>query len=766
MGKPLLIVESPTKAKTLTKYLKDAYVVKASKGHIKDLPENRLGVDIENGFRAEYQIISGKKKIVEDLRKSARNAESVLLGPDPDREGEAIAWHIAEEISRNGSSKKHPPVYRVLFYELTQKGITEALKTPGPLNPHLYEAQQARRILDRLVGYLISPILWRKVKTGLSAGRVQSVALRLVCEREREIYAFRPEEYWTVDALFSKLDDDRSFKARLVQCYGEKRCDLSSEAEANKIVELLRDKSYVVKDVKQKRQKQNPPPPFITSTLQQDASRRLKFSPRKTMQIAQQLYEGVELPDAGPVGLITYMRTDSTRLAEDAVKDVRKFIVSQWGESFIPPKPNQYKVKASSQDAHEAIRPTDVFRTPDSVKPFLTRDQYLLYELIWKRFVACQMKPAEVEKTTVDIVPEGDDGFVFRATGSVVVFPGYLALYQEATDEEASEEGDGLLPPIQSGEALRMLSINGSQHFTQPPRRYTEASLIKALEDFGIGRPSTYATIVSTIQERGYVVSEKRTLRPTELGFIVSDLLVEHFPDIVDVSFTAQMEAQLDEISRGNGSLMDLLKNFYDRFKPMLDDALKEMRNLRVEGVPTELECPRCKEELGTDVPLLVIRWGKTNGPFVECPRCRFKSHYERDEHGEIRLIPEEETGEVCEKCGRPMVVKQGRYGSFLACSGYPECKNTKPLSLGIPCPREGCSGELVERRSKQGKIFYGCSAYPDCSVILNRKPYARSCPKCGYPIMTRSEGRAGKKSAWVCLNKDCRYREEIEEDS
>jgi DNA topoisomerase-1 len=369
------------------------------------------------------------------------------------------------------------------------------------------------------------------------------------------------------------------------------------------------------------------------------------------------------------------------------------------------------------------------------------------------------MKPADVEKPTVDIVPEGVDGFVFRATGSVVVFPGYLVLYREATDDETSEEGDSILPPLKSGELLKMLDIGASQHFTQPPRRYTEASLIKVLEDFGIGRPSTYATIVSTIQERGYVVSEKRTLRPTELGFIVNDLLVKHFPEIVDVSFTAQMEAKLDEISRGNGSLIELLKDFYDRFKPMLDEAQDAMRNLRIEGIPTELECPKC----GTK---LVIRWGRTNGPVVECPQCRFRSHYERGEHGELRLVAQEETGDVCEKCGKPMIVKHGRYGSFIACSGYPECKNTKPLSLGIPCPREKCSGELVERRSKRGKIFYGCSAYPECSVIVNEKPYPRTCPKCGYPIMTKNNGRGGKSPAWVCLNKECRYREEIEEDS
>ncbi|MCX7823157.1 MAG: type I DNA topoisomerase [Syntrophobacterales bacterium] len=756
MGKSLLIVESPTKAKNLSKYLKDNYLVKASKGHIKDLPENRLGVDLENGFRAEYQIIEGKQKIVEDLRKSARSAERILLGPDPDREGEAISWHIAEEITRNGS-KKNPPVYRVLFYELTQRGITEALNNPGKLNPHLYEAQQARRILDRLVGYLISPILWRKVRQGLSAGRVQSVALRLVCEREREIYAFRSEEYWTVEAVFSEGRVGKNLKARLVQCHGEKHCDLKTEVDVQRVIEVLKNRFYVVQDIKRKRQKKSPSPPFITSTLQQDASRRLKFSPQKTMQIAQQLYEGIEIPEVGPVGLITYMRTDSTRLSAEAVKAARQFIASYWGQEFVPAKPNQYKSKASSQDAHEAIRPTDVFRTPESLKPFLSRDQYLLYDLIWKRFVACQMKPSELERTTVDIVPEGLEGFLFRATGSVLLFSGYLVLYREITDDEDEDEEDVYLPAIEVGDGLELQEIKGSQHFTQPPRRYSEASLIKALEDFGIGRPSTYATIISTIQERGYVVSDKKNLKPTELGFVVNDLLVTHFPDIVDVSFTAQMEAQLDRISRGEGSMGELLKDFYERFRPMLDEAVKEMKNLRVEGIPTEVRCPDCEGEL-------VIRWSKIGEPFVECPKCKFRSSYERDERGELRLISRNETEEICDKCGNPMLIKRSKYGTFLACSGYPKCKNTRAISLGVPCPREGCSGEIVERRSKRGRIFYGCSAFPKCSVIFNRKPYVRTCPQCGYKIMSREGKRNGAQSVWICLNKECKYREEADE--
>ncbi len=754
MTHTLLVVESPTKAKTLAKYLKNGYTVKASKGHVKDLPEHTLGVDVEKDFVAEYQIITGKRQIIEEIRNTAKTSKAVLLGPDPDREGEAIAWHIAEEILRDGA--KGLPIHRVLFYELTKKGIEQALAHPGPLNHALYEAQQARRILDRLVGYLISPILWQKVRKGLSAGRVQSVALRLVCEREREIYAFRPQEYWTVEAVLGKGHGEETISARLVRCYGKKQCVLHTREEAQRVVAVLQGRPYVVAYITEKRQQYRPSPPFITSTLQQDASRRLRFSPKKTMQVAQQLYEGVEIADDGAIGLITYMRTDSTRLSDDAVEAARRFINLHWGPDYLPPKAHRYKKKAASQDAHEAIRPTDVFRTPELVKPYLAKDQYLLYELIWKRFVACQMSVAEVLQTSADIVPEGEEGFTLRASGSQISFPGFLSLYREASDDEASEDRT-TLPHLAVGERLSLLDISASQHFTKPPPRYSEASLIKELEENGVGRPSTYAAIVSTIQERGYVFSDRKTIRPTELGFIVNDLLVVHFPDIVDISFTAQMESALDKIAQGEGSLLDLLKSFYARFHPMLTHASREIKNLRREGIPTDLACPRCGEPTS-------IRWFQSGEPVVACAHCRFSAEYERDERGQLRLIPPQETEKRCECCGKPMVVKKGRYGSFLACSGYPECTFTKPMTLGIPCPREECDGELVERRSKRGKIFYGCSCFPACTVTLNKKPHPRRCPQCGYPIMAYVQGRGLKGPTWVCLNRPCRYREPAQE--
>ncbi len=752
MKKSLLIVESPTKARTLTKYLGKDFTIKASKGHVKDLPESKLGVDIEHDFKAEYRIIPGKEKIIKELRRVAQKAENIFLGPDPDREGEAIAWHIAEEISKNGAGGKE--VHRVLFYELTPKGIKEALEHPGPLNRYLYEAQQARRILDRLVGYLISPLLWQKVKRGLSAGRVQSVALRLVCERERKIQAFKPEEYWTVEGVFAKLSEDISFAARLFKV-NSKKVNIKNKEQSDSIIARIKSFSvFKIANIEEKQRRKNPPAPFITSTLQQEASRKLRFSPKKTMLIAQQLYEGVELPDEGLVGLITYMRTDSTRLSSESIDSARKFIAEKWGKDYLPGKPRQYKAKSSAQDAHEAIRPTDTFRTPEKVKPYLTNDQYALYELIWKRFVACQMKHAVIMRTTVDIVPDGNDDILFRTTGSVVDFPGFMVLYVEESDEE--KEDSSMLPKLSAGEKLRIVKLVGKQHFTQPPGRYTEASLIKELEQNGVGRPSTYATIVSTIQDRGYVTLEKRTLRPTELGFVVNDILVKHFPEIMNVSFTADMERKLDEIERGNYSFTTLLHEFYTRFKPMLDNAQKNMENLRVSGVPSGVQCPKCNE-------YLVIRWGQNGESFLSCPGCSFSSSYERDESGSIKLVEKRTVEAVCEKCGRPMVVKHGRFGAFLACSGYPECKTTKPLGLGISCPREGCGGEIVERRSKRGKVFYGCSNYPNCSVVFNYKPINKRCPQCNYPIMlirnTKSKG-----TEIICPNKECRYSQPLEE--
>jgi len=802
MSKSLLIVESPTKAKTLGRYLGKDFVVKASVGHVKDLPKNRLGIDIEHGFQAAYQVMSGKKKVISDLSEAASRADAIYLGPDPDREGEAIAWHIAEEIKG-----KEKPFYRVLFYELTHKAIQEALLHPSQLNKGLYEAQQARRILDRLVGYLISPILWQKVKRGLSAGRVQSVALRLICEREDEIEKFSPEEYWTIDARLKpvepKMDSpvadetEKSFTAVLWRCK-KKKCKISREEEARDLTEVLRVLSYQVEKVERKKKNKKPSPPFITSTLQQESARRLRFSAKQTMRVAQKLYEGLELGKDGAVGLITYMRTDSTRLSADAVDAAREHILQKWGKDYLPPKAVFYKSKASAQGAHEAIRPTDVNRTPEAVAPYLNKEQLALYSLIWKRFVACQMAPAILSQTIVDI---GAGEYTFRVTGSVIDFPGYMKLYVESRENgEDSESDDKWLPDLTEGQSLSLLEIIPKQHFTQPPSRFSEASLIKELEELGIGRPSTYATILSTIVEREYVGLLKQRLHPTELGRLINALLVESFPQIVDVDFTAKMEKSLDSIEEGQYPYLQLLQEFYDQFAKTLESARSNMLNLRVAGLPTDLKCPVC------DHPLH-IRLSR-NGPFLACsahPQCTFTADYERDEKGQIRILEREQvegetcekcgspmvvkrgkygtflacsnypkcrstkrvktenasstpdavTDEICEKCGSPMVMKQGRFGPFLACSGYPKCKNTRPVTTGIQCPREGCNGNLVEKRGKSGRRFYGCSRYPECNFSFWGKLVQESCPICAFPVMVeKQDGKNGSKR--VCPNPAC----------
>ena len=673
MPKSLLIVESPTKARTLERYLGKDFIVLASVGHVKDLPKNKLGIDVEKGFEPEYQVIRDKKKIVKELRDAAAEVQSIYLGPDPDREGEAIAWHIAEEI---GAEKK--PVYRVLFYELTKKAIQEALAKPAVLNKGLFEAQQARRTLDRLVGYLISPMLWEKVKKGLSAGRVQSVALRLICEREREIQKFDPEEYWTIDAQFAPAetglapDEVKGFGASLWR-FKQKKIAIGTRDEATSLVEKLKPLTCKVSKVERKKKKRNPSPPFITSTLQQDAARKLHFSARQTMGVAQKLYEGLEIGEEGAVGLITYMRTDSTRLSQDAVQAAREYITETWGTDYLPAKPVAYKSKSSAQDAHEAIRPTDAKRTPEKMASYLTKEQLKLYTLIWKRFVACQMSPAEIAQTTIDIAA-GD--FVLRASGSVIEFPGFMTLYVEGKDNgESGEDGESFLPELSEGQILSLVEVTPGQHFTQPPPHFTEASLIRELEELGIGRPSTYATILYTITSREYIKQEKQRLYPTELGWIIDTLLAQNFPNIVDVEFTAKMEKSLDEIAEGRYAYMELLSEFYGTFAQTLELAKKNMMNLKSVGWPTELTCPRCEKPLH-------IRWSR-NGPFLACstyPECQFSSNYERDAKGKVHPVENAvETGEICEKCGRPMILKHGRFGVFLACSGYPECKNARP---------------------------------------------------------------------------------------
>ncbi|MDR3568421.1 MAG: type I DNA topoisomerase [Syntrophobacteraceae bacterium] len=772
MSKSLLIVESPTKARTLERYLGKDFIVKASVGHIKDLPGNKLGVALDGEFKPQYEVLRGKKKIIDDLKKAASKADTIYLGPDPDREGEAIAWHILEEI---GATEK--PVKRVLFYELTRKAILEALDKPNELDLKLYEAQQARRILDRLVGYLISPLLWEKVRAGLSAGRVQSVALRLICEREDEIYAFEQQEYWTIEARLATLPDNPAlapdglsqaepaparppalFTAQLLR-FKKKKCEIATGAEAEKHVRAIESSAWQVTKVEKKQRQKSPAPPFITSTLQQDAARRFHFSAKQTMSVAQRLYEGIEIGEEGAVGLITYMRTDSTRLSQDSTQAVREFIANRWGEKYLPAKPVAYKARDTAQGAHEAIRPTDVARTPEIMAKFLSREQANLYSLIWKRFVACQMTPALINQTTVDICA-GD--YLFRASGSVIVFPGFLALYEEGKDEPEEGKSDERLPDLSENQPLDLQKIEPKQHFTQPPPRFTEATLIKTLEDLGIGRPSTYATIISTVLDREYVLRLKQRLMPTELGMIINRLVSANFPNIVDAKFTANMEKDLDEVEHGGRLFSNLLGDFYGPFSKTLEDARKGMANFKGAGWPTELTCPRCSKPLA-------IRLSRSNGAFLACsgyPGCSFTSDYQRDEKGRIQPVEAkepEETGEVCEKCGKPMALKRGRFGAFLACTGYPGCRNTRPASTGIHCPREGCGGELVVRTGKRGR-FYGCNKYPECKMLVQGEPVQESCPLCNAPVLFRKGSKTGS-STLSCINPSCKFKKKEEPD-
>ncbi len=698
MNKSLLIVESPTKAKTLQKYLGSDFVVRSSKGHIRDLPQNELGVDLEQDFQPKYVTILGKAKVIQELKKAAAGIRDIYLGPDPDREGEAIAWHIAEALGNDHQ------FHRVLLMELTRKGIQEALAHPVPLNRPRYESQQARRILDRLVGYQISPILWRKVKAGLSAGRVQSVALRLVVDRERAILAFVPEEYWSLAACLA-AEAPPAFEARLLKQQG-KEVKITSAAQVDDILEALEGAVFRVDKVDQKPQRRNPAPPFITSSLQMEANRKLRFPPKKTMLLAQRLYEGVELGDEGPVGLITYMRTDSTRVANEALDAVRQFIGDTFGAAYLPKSPNRYKSPKGAQEAHEAIRPTGVTRRPEALKAFLSKDELALYELIWRRFVASQMAPAVYQVTTVDISAAD---FLFRATASVLAFPGFSVLYQETT-EGLEKEPEAKLPPLAPGDVLELKDFDPQRHFTKPPPRFTEASLIRELEVQGIGRPSTYATILSNLQDRNYVVKEKTGLRPTHLGMVVSDLLVGSFPDIMDPKFTARMETDLDKIAEGALSWQKLLREFYGPFSQELELAKKEMPVTK--QVSSGLRCPECQAEL-------LVRWGR-NGEFLGCsayPKCKYTANFTRDAKGAMVVLPKESAGEA------------------------------------FPCPQEGCTGSLVKRRSRRG-FFYGCNRYPACRFLANKPPVAQACPECYFPWMMKK----GKKLA--CPREACGYSE------
>lgn len=767
--KNIVIVESPAKAKTIERYLGKNFKVMASVGHVRDLPKNEIGVDIENSFEPKYKTIKGKKKIIDALKQETKNADKIYLATDPDREGEAIAWHIAEALKVKDSD-----TYRVQFNEITKHGVKTGIEKPGKINMNRVNAQQSRRILDRLVGYMVSPLLWKPLKYGLSAGRVQSVALRLICERENEIERFVPKEYWTIDGFFSKPEmqdkDNSVIKARLEKKNG-KKINIKDENQTREILKYLKNNKATVSDVTKKELKQTPALPFITSTLQQDANRKLGFTAKKTMMLAQQLYEGISLGKEGPVGLITYMRTDSTRVSEESVKQAKDFIRKNFGEKFLGGSRNKSRKKNSNvQDAHEAIRPTNVEKSPDNIKNFLNNDQYKLYKLIWDRFVASQMAPAVFDQSTITI-SVGEYDFVTK--GKILKFPGFMKLYVESKDENSNDE-DSVIYDVEKGENLNTVKYEEKQHFTTPPPRYTEARLVKTLEQKGIGRPSTYASIISTIMDRNYVILEEKKFKPTELGRIVNQLLITNFTNLFNVEFTAEMEKELDQVESGSKEWVDILDEFYRNFRKELEKAENKFEaDLKIGE-----KCPDC----GND---LIIKHGR-NGSFVAClgyPECRFSSNFERNENGKIVLNDRDNasaTGIKCEKCGSEMVIKRSRYGEILACSGYPECKNIKNFiklsdgglrvieageKLGDKCPR--CSADLVVKSGKNG-IFAACSAYPKCSYTANIKIDEEGnlqpiilkadkvkCEKCGAEMVLK---RSRRGSFFACPNyPDCK---------
>lgn len=692
MADSLVIVESPAKAKTISKYLGKNYIVKASMGHVRDLPKSQLGVDVENDFEPKYITVRGKGDLLKDLRDASKKVKRIYLAADPDREGEAIAWHLAHYLKVALDQE-----CRVVFNEITKQAVKEAFKKPRKINMDLVHAQQARRVLDRLVGYGISPLLWKKVRKGLSAGRVQSVAVKLILDREKEIRAFVPEEYWTVTAHLL-AEKDEPFVAKFYG-YGKQKLELKSEQEVQELLAAMKGKRFIVEEVKKTDRKRNPSLPFITSTLQQEAARKCNFRAQKTMSIAQQLYEGIDLGGKqGTIGLITYMRTDSTRISPTAQEEAKQYIAEKFGPSYLPSSPRVTKTKAGAQDAHEAIRPTSIFRTPDDLKGSLSRDQYRLYKLIWERFVASQMASAILDVITADIrVGEA----LFRATGSKVKFPGFMKVYVEGNDDNKKEkEEDVIIPPLEPGQVVKKKKVDPKQHFTQPPPRYTEARLVRALEEQGIGRPSTYAPTLDTIQKRGYVLLEEKKFVPSELGEIVIELMSEFFPEILNVEFTANMEQDLDLVEDGEINWITILDRFYGKFKERLSFAESEMAEVELQ---------------------------------------------------------DEMSDEVCEKCGRPMVFKHGRFGKFLACSGFPDCRNAKPIlkSTGVTCPT--ChQGEVVERKSKKARLFFGCSRYPDCDFVSWDRPVNRPCPRCQGLMV---EKKKKKDTILVCTK--CDYEEE-----
>jgi DNA topoisomerase I len=799
MGKSLVIVESPAKAKTINRYLGSGYTVKASLGHVMDLPKKELGVDLDNNFKPKYIAIPNKKNTIQALKSAAKGMDAIYLAADPDREGEAICSHLRELLD-----SKKTKFYRVLFNEITREAIREAFNHPQEIDLRLVDAQQARRVLDRLVGYQVSPLLWDKVKRGISAGRVQTVALRLIVEREREIQAFKKKEYWTIGA---KLEGKNPppFEARLIKFQG-KDLEIPDQAAADQHRAALEKASFAVQSVETRERRKYPVPPFITSKLQQEAVRKLHFSAKKTMMLAQKLYEGVELGPEGAVGLITYMRTDSTRVAESALESVRSYIQKTYGDPYLPADAVRYKTKKGAQDAHEAIRPTSMERSPEAVRSYLSSDEYKLYRLIWQRFVASQMNPAIFDQTTIEIAA-GD--YLLRATGSVEKFNGFRAVYEEGRDDKAAEEdedGKARLPMVEQGEALHLRQLLPEQHFTEPPPRYNEATLVKTLEEKGIGRPSTYASILSVIQNRDYVEKNQGRFFPTELGMVVNDLLVKSFADIFDVAYTARMEEELDEVEEGKLTWTKALGEFYKKFKKDLRLAEREMQDLKGEGIPTDVKCEKCGKPM-------VIRLGR-NGQFLACtgyPECDGTRDLPPElaaKYGSAGPPAPEVPEQTCEKCGKPMTLKRGRFGYFMACTGYPECRNTKKIimkegqatavsdkvldekcpecggnlavkhgrfgqftacsnypkckyikkqTLGIACPEKGCTGEIVVRRAKRG-TFYGCSRYPECKFTSWDKPVAEPCPDCGSPILLEKFDKKSGSSSRHCLNESCSY--------
>lgn len=703
-GKKLVVVESPAKARTVSKMLSGGYSVKASVGHVRDLPTKWLGVDVKAGFIPKYEVPQEKKQVVSDIKEAATGASAVYLATDPDREGEAISWHLVQAAKLGDV-----PIKRVVIHEITPEAVTSAFHNPRDIDMNLVDAQQARRILDRLVGYKISPLLCQRIRRGLSAGRVQSVALRMVVDREREIGEFVPQEYWVIDANLKKVKaaDKNNFTATLVGFTDGVKIDIGNEDQAKAIVGELEGAKYAVSQVKKKEVARQPAPPFTTSTLQQEAWRQLRLSADRTMAVAQQLYEGLPIGDEGSVGLITYMRTDSVRVSHSAVDEARSYIKDKYGSMFLPARPRTFRQKTKgAQEAHEAIRPTSVVREPGAIKGYLNRDQFRLYDLIWKRMVSSQMAPALLDTTTVDVDAVGpkkgrggEKVYLLRAGSSIVKFPGFTVLYSEGRDEADNEEEKAPLPRLTEGDLLKLLGVSAEQRFTQPPNRYTQATLVKALEERGIGRPSTYAPILGTIQERGYVAQDGGRFYPSELGILVNDVLRKYFPEIIDLGFTAQMEEGLDRIAQGKRRWVPFLEEFYTPFESTLEAARSRMTKIK---------------------------------------------------------LPDEPTDEVCELCGKQMVVKTGRYGKFLACPGYPKCKNTKPLvvKIGVKCPK--CGGELLQRQNRKKQTFYGCSGYPDCDFTLSQRPVSQACPECGGLMVIR-----GKRSA-KCIK--CKHIAELGE--